>query len=803
MKLHINLIKVLMFIFPFLLSAQTVQHGIVKEYNEKAKKTPLAGVELYVKSAESTASDKQGKFALQFLTLKPGEKINVRRIEKLGYEIFNKEAIEQWNLNPTTPFVIVMCRSDKFKKIRDNYQRVASENYNKQYKKEQARLSKLKEEGKIKEAEYQKQLIELSEGFERQFDNLENYVDKFSRIDISELSATEQEIIALVQQGKFDEAIKKYEEQNYLEKYKQEVDDIKEISSAIDQLYDTKKAKGSTCDSLLAAIDRQIETLKLAGGKENFDKIGVILKEIYLADTTKYETSDKYADYLYETKQLTKALPLYCSILKIGGLELSKFLLILNRLSLIEKDFENIEKSLFYSSKANNLINDNPSYFSADERVGVLLNEGLIYHKRHEIDSAKYFFQKAIDLGDSIECSQLLLASVKNNLANIYSYEQQNDLALKLYKEIYTIYKQNNDDTPDSNESLSGVLLNITRIHSKQNKESIGFIEQAIAYITKSYEYNPRKYSIPYINVLNMAGNIYSDNLQDDLSEKYYNMAFNISKMKYDENPYQYWRIYLQQLGNIAILQTKRDHNKAIETFGTALNIVRNAPESNYRSKSLSETLYNLAYVYIISNNINAAIPLLEESLLQAEQLFSYNKRYGAMMYLRSLNNVAYCYDKINEYFKAKETYSKGIEIIEQLELTEIAPFNSEYADFIYNLGHHIHYKESLYSEAIQHYIKAYSVYENLRSDKDMLETSIGLSECYLKMNKIDKSLEWISKVKDSSQTDTHIGWWHTRGLVAIAMGDNVLVQKCRDKILAINQDIPIEEMELFNSINE
>ncbi|MDE6023154.1 MAG: hypothetical protein K2G13_06590, partial [Muribaculaceae bacterium] len=102
-------------------SAQTVQKGTVQEYNEKSKKTPLAGVELRVRNAGSSISDKNGNFTLNFAIGKPGEHVDFRSIEKKGYEIFNKEALSQWNINPNKPFVIVMCRSDKFKKIRDNY----------------------------------------------------------------------------------------------------------------------------------------------------------------------------------------------------------------------------------------------------------------------------------------------------------------------------------------------------------------------------------------------------------------------------------------------------------------------------------------------------------------------------------------------------------------------------------------------------------------------------------------------------------------------------------------------------------
>ena len=103
------------------ISAQTTQAGMVKEYKETNEKKPLGGVELLISNAPSTISDKKGSFSLQFKTLKPGQKVNIRRIEKLGYEIFNKEALEQWNINPEVPFTIVMVKSERFKAIRDNY----------------------------------------------------------------------------------------------------------------------------------------------------------------------------------------------------------------------------------------------------------------------------------------------------------------------------------------------------------------------------------------------------------------------------------------------------------------------------------------------------------------------------------------------------------------------------------------------------------------------------------------------------------------------------------------------------------
>lgn len=214
------LLSILLILTILSANAQTTQPGIVQEYNEKAKKTPLAGVEVRAKSANSAASDKDGKFELEFLTSKPGDRVNVSRIEKLGYEIFNKEAVEQWNINPKAPFAIVMCKSDKFKKIRDNYEAKASANYNKQYKKEIANLNKLKEEGKIKDEEYRKSLQEIQSLYDKQLENLDNYVDRFARIDLSEISSKEQEIIELVQQGNIDEAIRSYDDLNIVDNLK-------------------------------------------------------------------------------------------------------------------------------------------------------------------------------------------------------------------------------------------------------------------------------------------------------------------------------------------------------------------------------------------------------------------------------------------------------------------------------------------------------------------------------------------------------------------------------------------------------
>ena len=136
-----------------------MQKKYVKKYNDAKKKTPLAGVELVVNNAGSNVSGKDGRFTLSFRTLKPGDKVDVRKIEKTGYEIFNKDALEAWRIaNDGSEFMVVLCKSAKFKALKDQYNAVSSKSYAKQQKMDEDRLTNLLKEGKLQQAEYEKKL---------------------------------------------------------------------------------------------------------------------------------------------------------------------------------------------------------------------------------------------------------------------------------------------------------------------------------------------------------------------------------------------------------------------------------------------------------------------------------------------------------------------------------------------------------------------------------------------------------------------------------------------------------------------
>lgn len=260
-------------IVPSLVIAQSTQQVKVLEYNGKEQKTPLKGVSLSVQNAASAMSDAQGQLTLQFRTLKAGDAVQLRRIDLAGYEVFNQDAVDAWTISTQREFTLVLCRNERFKDLCEKYNAAASASYERQLKKDKAALEKLRQEGKIKQQEYDAQLAALDKQYNEQLDNLENYVERFARIDLSEISEEEQQIIDLVQQGEIDEAIRRYEALDLLTKYQQQSAEIQSVRNTRTELQQLGEQKSEARDSLIEVLRQQIKLYQQLGDQQKADSL--------------------------------------------------------------------------------------------------------------------------------------------------------------------------------------------------------------------------------------------------------------------------------------------------------------------------------------------------------------------------------------------------------------------------------------------------------------------------------------------------------------------------------------------------
>lgn len=261
----------------FALRAQSVQSGQVLLYHGSDAKTPLSNVSISAIGAGAVTSDSEGHFELKFRTLHAGDVIQFRRIELSGFEVMNTEALEVARVANVSSeaasqsglLTIIMCSSEELAQLKDGYRTVASERYQKQLEEKERELAQLKSEGKLKEDEYNKRVEALEEQYEAQLQTLDTYVDKFARIDLSELDEFEQQIIALVQEGRIDEAIAKYDEQNLTKRLQEGVQQQRQLTNDVQKLDTAIHAKAQEAQRLETNINKQVELLKKVGGEAN------------------------------------------------------------------------------------------------------------------------------------------------------------------------------------------------------------------------------------------------------------------------------------------------------------------------------------------------------------------------------------------------------------------------------------------------------------------------------------------------------------------------------------------------------
>lgn len=631
-------------------AAQTVQHGLVLEYREAAPKTALPGVEVRVYPAQSTVSDANGKFSLEFLTLSPGERISVRSIAKDGYEVFNSDALEQWNLSPENTFSIVMCRSDRFKRLKDLYYANSEERYARQYRDAAANLRRLRDANRIAQHEFADSLARIEKLYARQLENLDNYVDRFARIDLSEISAAEQEIIGLVQAGRIDEAIARYDELGAAGRLVSTLRQRAEVRQAVERLGEAEAGMTLAADSLLAVVSRQIQTLELAGDYGNNARILELYRSVADSDTTNIDwvlttanyIKDMVGDYAVARGYVQKALDYVLSRPELDELQLascyhqlglicssageysaaaSYFTLAQEIwLRLLEPEHPNIATSFNVLGNVYAHMGDNAKAFEYYEKALDLrlrtvgpddytlgpfyTNLGLLYHSMEDYVKSEEYHRKALEILIAAHgCNHKDVATAYNNLANAYAGQGDYDKSIEYH--------------------LISLDIDLRVIGPGHPDVAKSYINLGYAFILKEDYENATKY---LSNALELLLNTVGPN-HPDVAAAYDNLGF---ACYYQEN-----------------------YPQALEAYNKALDIWMRAFGPNY--PELEQLYNNMGYVYYNMGNYAEAENFFNKSLQIALQRADNSEI--ATVY----NNLALVYDVRGDYTKAIEFIDKAM----------------------------------------------------------------------------------------------------------------------------------------------
>ena len=669
--------------------AQATQPCIVKQYNQKQQKTPLAGVQVEVRDAQSATSAANGAVTLKFATLKPGDRVTVRRIIKPGYEIFNKAAIDQWTITRGATTEIVLVQSSYFAQLKSKLTQSSTDNYKKKYEQEKAEKERLLKAGKLKEEEYRQQLNDLEDQYDNALKNLDNYIDQFARIDLSEVSAEEQRILDMVQAGQIDEAVKAYEALDISGKLRQARENKKALSEAKARIEEEEAQQEQAIKDLKEKQQREIATLKLAGGKENYDKVAQILKENALADTTDIDAVWEYALFADNQHDFKEAERFYHIALNGSKNNIYLQASLQNNLGNLYYNLHDYAKSEEYMLKAlenrTQLFTQNPEAYRADLAM-TQHNLGGLYSNLHDYAKSEEYYLKALEnktrlFTQNPDAYRADLAETQNNLGilyyNLHDYAKAEEYYLKALENRTLLFTQN----PDAYRAyLAGTQNNLGNLywvlHDYAKAEE--YMLKALENYTQLFNQNPDAYRANLASTQNNLGNLYSALHNYAKAEEYYLKALENRTQLLRQNPDAY-RAYLAGTQNNlgALYYSLHDYAKAEEYYLKALEnrtqLFTQYPDA-YRA-DLADTQYSLGILYHNLHDYAKAEEYYLQALENKTQLFSPNPDAYRASLTGSYNQLAYLYAHQNNFTKALETIDKAIELM------------PEYADYYDSKG--------------------------------------------------------------------------------------------------------------------
>lgn len=443
--------------------AQATQQCIVKQYNQRKPKTPLSGVIVIAKGSNTGVSTDDGKVTLTFNTLKPGDRICDVVAIKDGYEIYNKEVVENWIISRIqSAFELIMVRSDYFSQYKAKLTQVSQENYQKKYEQAKRELQQSREAGKLKEEELLKKYQELDERYHKLLQSLNSHVDQLARIDLSAITAEEQRIVGMVQEGKIDEAVEAYANMKLVEKTNAEVRSYKAFKDEEERMHDETIRSKRNIDEAYDAMQRWVSTLLLDNKEHEAEEV---LDSLLSIITPLYEE--------YPDEYRPKVAKLHY---QLGQYALEDYLG--ERYDEAENHFHLAEKEYLI------LTDQNPEKYRSDlaqaqEGIGLALTE------TDDIEGAEQHYF------DAMNNWSLMVDHHPDNPAYLGGLAHMQHLLGKLYLDMY----QNEVFGILLNEDKDTTSTNVNRILNIKSKAESLFASAFDNY-NSTISYNPDKYRL-------------------------------------------------------------------------------------------------------------------------------------------------------------------------------------------------------------------------------------------------------------------------------------------------------------------
>lgn len=638
---------------------QTLQQGRTVEYNGKNAKTPLGGVQIIAGGAYDI-SDRDGRFTLDFTSLQNGASIRVIKIAKDGYVLFNKDAVDNWQVNDKIPFEIVLCEASHFDEMVAQYYNVSYKSYKEQYDSECARVRIIREQNKIQESEYQKQLSEITDAYQTLLSQIDKHAETMARIDLTSLSQVERDAIGLAQRGALDSAILLLESLSLPDKIEKTMGKLKEGKNLV-----------SAGDSVLIVAKRDFQLLLsqkktllnlylTEGGLLNFKKAEALYIEIAMADTTNSENQLDCGYFLIQQNKFSQAEP----FLKRALNSESPFLWCEANCSLgilyfyrnqYEESVKCYKNCLRYYDVVDSLssccspngIDSSDRYVIVSSKSNILINLGNAYLYSGKYDQAKDSYKLSIKLKESLNLvDDETMTQALINLGNLYYYTTKYKSAIKNYERALEIIRKDSTTTIEI-----GMFSALGELY-------------------------------------NNLGSAYERNGDLLLGDKYMSKAIEHYKGLFEQSPQQYAPFLAMGMYNLGslhesqqrIAQTDRDYRESLKYFQQIEDVENGTYLSEY-----AESCKNIGMFYSEIRNDSLAIVLLTRAIRLYDKLSVFTRQDYSLSEADIhfvLGDIFFDYREKTDYLHmSQKHYKSALKLYKKLNKQSGVKYNGEIKD--------------------------------------------------------------------------------------------------------------------------
>ena len=661
-----------------------VQKGITFRYNGKKPRTPLGGV--YVKTATSpngvVSDENNGVFFLKLQNIKMGDRLGRATVSKTGLMIFNQQAVDEWSARKE-PLKLILCDANQFQKQKNNLISIGRNQAEKKYKKRLAELEKKNKAQQLTLDEYYAKLDSINRDRDNAEKHMEEYADMFARIDESEVDTLAQRAIELFNQGQLEEAIKLFEQGNYLEK----LDDALKIKNQAEKLRQKADSADVLADKDIEEYKKSIQAQVSAYKMSNeWNKAAELLKG--LAD--KLQTQDVIGDY-------------------------ARFSQNQNQLAEAETYYK------IYIKKQLLLSNTNPQIYEYGLAVSYH-NLALIYNNTNRLKESEHMYKLALEIRKRLAENNTPryesdLAQTYNNLANLYEDEQRLIESEQMYELALVIFKRLEETNPQVYEPHLALIYNNLGVLYKRTKQflkSEQMYSVALEIYKRLVETNPQIVESGLARTYYNLGLLYSDTQRFHESEQMYKYSLEIRKRLAATNPLAYEPDLAKTYSNLGFLYSNTQRfSESEQMYKSGLEIYKRLVETNPQmvESALADSYYNLGLLYSDTQRFSESEQMYKSALKIYQRLAGANPQVYDSDLADSYSNLGLLYSDMQRFAESEQMYNSALEIYKRLMGENAHFYGQRLANCLFLLAE-LQVKQEKYAEAISPLEKALDFYK-------------------------------------------------------------------------------------------